>query len=85
MLTKEQKQELVQKVGSSKNDTGSAAVQIAMLGKRIEQVALHLKTFPKDTHSRQGLLKLVGKKRRLTSYLKRADRARHDVVIEAIK
>jgi small subunit ribosomal protein S15 len=85
MLTKEQKQKLVEKVGSSKNDTGSAGVQIAMLGKRIEQIALHLKTFPKDIHSRYGLLKLVGKKRRLTAYLKKVDKARHDVVIEAIK
>lgn len=85
MLTKEQKQELVKKVGSSENDTGSVVVQIAFLGKRIEQVASHLKTFPKDIHSRQGLLKLVGKKRRLTSYLKRVDKAQYDIVSKKIK
>ena len=73
MLTKEQKQELVETVGSSKNDTGSIGIQIAFLGKRIEQVAVHLKTFPKDTHSRYGLLKLVGKRRRLSLYLKKTD------------
>ena len=84
MLTKEQKQELVEKVGLTKNDTGSVAIQIAFLVKRIEQVSSHLKTFPKDTHSRQGLLKLVGKRRRLSLYLKSADKARYDEVMKKI-
>ncbi|MGQ0765442.1 MAG: 30S ribosomal protein S15 [Gemmatimonadota bacterium] len=61
------------KYQSSESDTGSTRVQIAVLTERINYLTTHFKTHPKDHHSRQGLLKMVGKRRRLLEYLKRSD------------
>jgi small subunit ribosomal protein S15 len=72
-LTKEVKQELVGKHGRNDADTGSAHVQIAMLSRRIDELTEHLRTHGKDHHSRRGLLKLVGRRRRLLDYLQRND------------
>ena len=77
MLTKEKKQEIIKQFAKTENDSGSAGVQIALLTERISQIASHLKEFPKDVHSRQGLLKLVGKKRKLSVYLERTDKDRY--------
>ena len=63
-LTKEAKQELIDKHGRSSTDTGSTEVQVAMLTKRINDLTEHLRTHPKDHYSRRGLLKLVGRRRR---------------------
>ena len=68
-LTKEAKQEIVGKHGRSEADTGSAEVQIALLTARINELTEHLRTHPKDHYSRRGLLKLVGRRRRLLQYL----------------
>src|SRR5476649_1634494 len=68
-LTKEQKSELSTKYGRGPNDTGSADVQIAVLTASINQLTEHLKIHKKDHHSRRGLLRQVGKRRRLLSYL----------------
>lgn len=72
-LTKEAKQELIDRFGASSQDTGSAKVQIALLSKRIEELTEHLRTHKKDHHSRRGLLRLVGQRRRLLNYLQRND------------
>ena len=70
-LTKEAKQEVITGHGRSNTDTGSSEVQIALLTRRIEGLTEHLRTHGKDHHSRRGLLKLVGRRRRLLNYLQR--------------
>ena len=72
-LTKEVKQELIDKHGANGQDTGSTEVQIAMLTQRINDLTEHLRTHPKDHFSRRGLLKLVGRRRRFLDYLQRKD------------
>ncbi len=72
-LTKEAKQDIVGKHGRSKDDTGSAQVQIALLTARINELTEHLRSHPKDHYSRRGLLKLVGRRRRLLQYLQKRD------------
>jgi len=72
-LTKEAKQEIVGKHGSSASDTGSAEVQIALLTARVNELTEHLRSHPKDHHSRRGLLKLVGRRRRFLQYLQKRD------------
>ena len=72
-LTKEAKLELIGKHGRHQTDTGSAHVQIAMLSRRINELTEHLRTHPKDHHSRRGLLKLVGRRRRFLNYLQKKD------------
>jgi small subunit ribosomal protein S15 len=72
-LTKDAKKEIVGTFGSTDADTGSTRVQIALLSKRIEQLTDHLRTHRKDHHSRRGLLKLVGHRRRLLNYLQKRD------------
>jgi len=68
-LTKEQKLEIFKEYGKNEKDTGNTKSQIAMLTKRITELSGHLKTQSKDHHSRRGLLKMVGKRRRLLQYL----------------
>ena len=72
-LTKEAKQDIVGKHGRSAEDTGSAQVQIALLTARINELTEHLRQHPKDHHSRRGLLKLVGRRRRFLQYLQKRD------------
>jgi small subunit ribosomal protein S15 len=76
-LTKDKKQELIGKYGRADGDTGSAEVQIAMLTERINELTEHLRTHRKDHHSRVGLLKMVGRRRRLLRYLERNDLERY--------
>ena len=72
-LTKEDKQGIVGKHGRHESDTGSPQVQIALLTQRINELTEHLRTHRKDHYSRRGLLKLVGRRRRLLNYLQRND------------
>ena len=72
-LTKEAKREIVDQHGRDAKDTGSAPVQIALLTRRINELTEHLRTHKHDHHSRRGLLKLVGRRRRLLNYLQRND------------
>jgi small subunit ribosomal protein S15 len=72
-LTKEAKQEVIAGHGKSEADTGSPEVQIALLSRRIDALTQHLRAHGKDHHSRRGLLKLVGRRRRLLDYLQRRD------------
>ncbi|TDT68634.1 SSU ribosomal protein S15P [Hypnocyclicus thermotrophus] len=67
------KKDLVKKFGKSEKDTGSTEVQVAILTDRINHLTEHLKVHKKDHHSRLGLLKMVGKRRRLLNYLKSKD------------
>lgn len=80
-LSPEAKQDLIQDFATHDGDTGSPEVQIAILTRRIQYLTEHFKTHAKDHHSRQGLLKMVGKRRRLLDYLKRKDLARYQAVI----
>ena len=72
-MTADQKREIVAKYGQDDQDTGSTAVQVALLTARIEQVSGHLQENRKDHHGRRGLLTMVGKRKRLLSYLERTD------------
>lgn len=73
MLTKRVKSRVIKEHQSHEKDTGSAQVQVAVLSRRIDELAEHLKKNQKDHHSRRGLLKLVGKRRRFLAYLKKND------------
>ncbi|HEY8844700.1 MAG: 30S ribosomal protein S15 [Actinomycetota bacterium] len=70
-LTKEAKLEIVGKHGHAEGDTGSTEVQVALLTARINELTEHLRAHPKDHYSRRGLLKLVGRRRRLLQYLQK--------------
>ncbi len=72
-ITKEQKLELFKKFGGAESNSGSSEVQIALLTARINDLQAHFKSHPKDHHSRRGLLKMVGKRRRLLRYLMKKD------------
>ena len=80
-LAREAKQEIITGYATSDGDTGSPEVQIALLTERIKGLTDHLRSFPKDNHSRRGLLKLVGQRRRLLAYLVKSDNARYRAVI----
>lgn len=84
MITKEEKQQLVNKFGNDPNDTGTPEVQIAIFSKRIERLTDHLKEHPKDFSTRHGLLKLVGKRRRLLNYLQGDNIERYRSVISEL-
>ena len=73
MITKEKKAEIINEYALKEGDTGSPEVQIAILTARINELNEHLKVHKKDHHSRRGLLKMVGKRRNLLSYLKEND------------
>jgi small subunit ribosomal protein S15 len=81
MITKEKKYELIKEFGKNEQDTGSAEVQIAILTERINNLNVHFKEHKHDYHSNRGLLKLVGKRRNLLSYLKDKDVQRYREVI----
>ena len=80
-LTKDRKQELIGKYGRSGEDTGSAEVQVALLTARINELTEHLRTHSKDHHSRRGLLKMVGKRRRILRYLESNDLERYRALV----
>jgi small subunit ribosomal protein S15 len=75
-LTKEEKKAIIQKHAIEKGDTGSPEVQIALLTRKIEKLAEHLKIHPKDMHSRRGLLNMLSKRRRLLNFLEKMDKDR---------
>ena len=83
-LTKERKNEIVTEFRQHDSDTGSPEVQIALLSERIGELTEHFKIHKKDHHSRRGLLKLVGQRRRLLDYLKKSDFNRYKEVIERL-
>ena len=84
VLTSEKKLELFKKYGKRENDTGSSEGQIALFTTRIQELTEHLKRHKKDHHSRRGLLKLVGKRRRLLDYLYKKDITRYREIIKKL-
>jgi small subunit ribosomal protein S15 len=84
-VTKEQKADIISKFGKSGTDSGSAEVQIALLTARINDLTPHFDKFKKDHHSRVGLLKMVGKRRRLLDYLQEKDIERYRKVIAELQ
>jgi small subunit ribosomal protein S15 len=84
MLVTEKKQEIINKFKLHESDTGSPEVQIAILTERITYLTEHFKVHKKDHHSRRGLLKLVGQRRRLLDYVKKKEDARYKSIIEKL-
>ncbi len=85
MLSKREKDAIIRKYQTHKDDTGSPEVQVAILSREIDQVSEHLKVHRKDNHSRRGLLQMVGNRRRLLRYLKSEDEKRYDKLVEKLK
>ena len=83
-LNRESKSEIIGSFRTTESDTGSPEVQIALLTRRIEHLTEHFKAHAKDHHSRQGLLKMVGKRRRLLDYLRRKDFERYQRIINRL-
>ncbi|MCR4328040.1 MAG: 30S ribosomal protein S15 [Patescibacteria group bacterium] len=84
MLTKRVKSKVIGEHQAHEKDTGSAAVQIAVLSRQIDELALHLKKHLKDNHSRRGLLKMVSQRRKLLAYLKRKSPAVYEKIIKKL-
>lgn len=83
-LEKTKKEEIISQFHLHEVDTGSPEVQIALLSERLNSLTEHLRTHKKDHHSRRGLLRIVGRRRRLLDYLKRSDKERYEKVIERL-
>lgn len=84
MMTPERKQEIIQKFAQHEGDTGSPEVQIALLTERITYLTEHFKTHKKDHHSRRGLLKMVGSRRALLTYLKNINFDRYRNIVSEL-
>ena len=84
-LTKEDKQKIVEDFGANSSDTGATEVQIAILTRRIEQLTEHFKNHKRDNNSRRGLLKLVGKRRRLLRYLQRTNLEKYREILNTLQ
>ena len=82
MLTTEEKQKLIKGYKLHDEDTGSIDVQVAILSEEIKRLLSHLKTNPKDTNSRRGLLKMVVKRKKLLNLLKAEDEKRYDGIVK---
>ncbi len=85
MLSKEEKSKIIKENKTNPTDTGSPEVQIALLTNRINYLAKHFETHKKDFHSRTGLMKLVGRRKRLLEYLKQQDVSRYENLIQKLK
>lgn len=84
MIDKKERQKTISKYGKNDKDSGNSSVQIALLTERIKHLTEHLKKFKKDHHTRRGLLKLVGKRRRLLDYLIKKDIDKYRSLIEEL-
>ena len=84
VLTPDVKKEIIDRFKLHEKDTGSTEVQVALLSNRIQYLTDHFRTHKKDHHSRRGLLKLVGQRRRLLNYLKRTDVSRYKQIIDEL-
>ena len=83
-ISKERKNEIIKEYATHEGDTGSPEVQVALLTARIEGLTGHFKVHKKDFHSRTGLLKLVGHRRKILNYLKKKDVQRYRALIEKL-
>jgi len=84
-LSTDEKKDIIKKFAREKTDTGSPEVQIALLSIKIDKLVKHLKEHGQDIHSRRGLLGMVGKRRRLLSYLQKRDEKRYKILISELK
>jgi len=84
VLTNKDKKKIIDKFKVHDKDTGSSKVQIALLTKRINDLTGHFKIHPKDHHSRRGLLKMVGQRRRFLNYIKRRDPSQYKTLIQEL-
>lgn len=84
-LTTERKLELIKKFGAHEKDSGKPEVQIAILTETINGLSPHFEAFKKDHHSRRGLLKMVGKRRRLLAYLQKVDMNRYRAIVKELE
>ena len=85
MLTKEEKTQVIKDHEVHANDTGSPEVQVAILTNRINYLTQHFQTHNKDYHSKTGLMKMVGRRKRLLEYLKNQDVSRYEALIKKLK
>jgi small subunit ribosomal protein S15 len=83
-LTKEAKEEVIKAFGANEKDTGRTEVQIALITRRVVELTEHFKRHPKDHNSGRGLLKLVGQRRRLLTYLRKTDLTKYREIIERL-
>ncbi len=83
-ITAERKQTLIKEFATNTNDTGSPDVQVAILSERIGNLTEHLKIHKKDNHSRRGLLRMVGQRRRLLDFVKRKEVKRYEELIRRL-
>jgi small subunit ribosomal protein S15 len=81
MITPERKKELIAEYATSKDDTGSPEVQVAVLSERITNLTEHFKTHAKDNHSRRGMIRMVSERRSLLDYVKKTDVKRYESLI----
>jgi small subunit ribosomal protein S15 len=85
MLTKRVKARVIGEHAKHDKDTGSAGVQIGVISRQIDELASHLKKNPKDNHSRRGLLKMVSKRRKLLSYMKKTETSSYEKLIKKLE
>jgi len=83
-ITAERKEQVIKDYATHKGDTGSPEVQVAVMSERISNLTEHLKDHPGDKHSRHGLLKMVGRRRRVLDYLKDTDESRYKKLIKSL-
>ncbi len=84
MLTTTTKKRIIKEHATTEKDTGSVPVQVSLVTRQIDELTKHLKKHPKDNHSRRGLLMMVGRRRRLLSYLERTDPKEHKVLVKKL-
>ena len=84
MLISEQKIKIIDEYKLHNLDTGSSEVQIALLSEEIKELLLHLKTHPKDLHSKRGLLKMISKRKALLNYLKKEDIKKYNSILKKV-
>lgn len=84
-MNRDEKKKIIAKYGAHPKDTGSAQVQIAILTNRINEISKHLETHPKDDHTRRGLLKMVGDRRRHLTYLKLNEKEQYEQILADLK
>lgn len=84
MITQDEQQEIIDRFGNSPDDTGTPEVQIAIFTKRIQRLTEHLQDHPNDNSSRHGLLRLVGKRRRLLNYLQENEIERYRSILQEL-
>lgn len=80
MLTTKKKAKIIEEFKVHKTDTGSSDVQVALISEQIEQLVKHLKSHPKDNHSRRGLLKMVADRKNLMNYLAKKNKRKHNAL-----